>query len=855
MFLVDGSYTAFRAHFAQPPRHTSQGFPTHVIYGFLLMFQKMLKTWQPDYVVVSFDTSNNFRNDIYPDYKGHRPEMPEDLAKQWPLLPSLVEGFGYTVMTMDGYEADDVLGTLAKRFASPELEVYLVTADKDFTQLVDDDIQILDEMKGKVLDYDAVIEKMGVPPEQVIDALALAGDTSDNVPGVTKIGLKTAAKFLKAHGDLEGILAAAAEGTIRGKTGQRLVDEADNARLSKRLVTIDTNVPIEGDLDAFRPRGLQVDALRELFDQWEFGKVARSLLGVQQGLELGKMRVVDSAFEALDVVSSLKRGDLTSFAVGTDDAGAITGVAFGAPGAEGVWVSFEAPDTARIILDALEDPAIAKIGHGTKQWMRSLGEGRRLHGVVGDTRLVDYVLASHRRQHDLAGMSSTFLYHTLGKAQGGDHLGDGRVAAEEAAVVASLHDKLSPRMSDGQRHVYRELELPLVPVLATMERAGIRLDTDAIDTVAAELKERIEAVEKECHELAGKVFRVRSRHELRDVLFEDLGLTPGKKVKDGYSTASDVLEKLVDEHPLPAKILEYRELDKLLSTYLRKLPSYVADDGRIHTTFNQAVAATGRLSSNEPNLQNIPIRTHEGRRIRECFVPEPGHVFLSADYSQVELRVLAHFTKDAILIDGFRAGEDIHRRTAIEVFGADPDDVSVGQRSAAKAINFGLLYGMSAFRLARDLSISRTEAQQYMDDYFARMPAVKDWIEQTKEACRKDGWVETMFGRRRLIPEIHSASYSDRMAGEREAVNTVIQGTAADIIKVAMLRVDAMLASSDLNGRLLLQVHDELLLEVPEDEVEATIAAVEAEMRAAAELEVPLVVNSNIGTNWNEAHG
>lgn len=862
MLLVDGSNHAFRAQFALPPRHASDGFPTRVLYGFTLLFQKMLRTYQPDYVAVAFDTKNNFRTQIYGDYKGHRPPMPEDLAQQWPHLPTLVEAFGYAVVTLDGYEADDVLGTLAHRHASDDVEVFLVTSDKDFMQLVNDNVHLLDEAKGRTIDEDGVEEKFGVGPDKVIDVLGLAGDKSDNVPGVTGVGIKTAAKHVNAYGSLEGVLEAAARGDIGGKTGQRLVDEADAARISKRLVTIDVDVPTPYGLDDLIPKAPDEAKLLELFDAWDFGLVARKLLPDQDNLDVTGVEVVEGKKGVADALARVRKGELTSFHLATSGEGAtpeVLGVAFGAESGDGVYVSFEVDGARDAVAALLADPAVPKVGYGTKAAWRALaGQGMALEGIAGDVRLLDYLLAPHRRTHGLEDQAARHLAHTLGKAKAEAAVDGDPVAAEatEAAnVVAALDARLRPKLEDGQRHVYEDIELPLVPVLARMEQLGIKLDTAAIAAVDADIAGRLEEVEAACHELAGKTFNLRSRHELRDVLFDDLKLTPGKRVKDGWSTASDVLEKIVDEHPLPGKVLEYRSLDKLRSTYLTKLPDFVADDGRIHTTFNQAIAATGRLSSVDPNLQNIPVRTFEGRRIRDCFVPEDGYVFLSADYSQVELRVLAHFTKDPILMDGFRSGADIHARTAVEIFGVDPDDVDVEKRSAAKAINFGLLYGMSAFRLARDLGISREEAQAWMDTYFERMPSVRGWIEETKASCHEHGWVETLYGRRRVIPEIHSRTFNERSAGEREAVNTRIQGTAADLIKMAMLKVDAALTASGTGARMLLQVHDELLLEVPEAEVEAVRTLVKGEMEGAATLDVPLVVTTATGMTWNEAHG
>jgi DNA polymerase-1 len=861
MFLVDGSYQAFRLHFAMPPRHTSAGFPTRVLYGFTTLFNKMLRAWQPDYVVVSFDIGASFRKDIYPDYKGHRPEMPEDLRQQWPLLGKIVEGFGYSVINLKGYEADDVLGTLAKRFASDELEVFLVTGDKDFCQLVDDNISIFDDYKQVTIDHDGVLEKFGVPPDKVIDILGLAGDKSDNIPGVTRIGVKTAAKYVAAYGSLEGTLEAAKAGNIKGKAGERLVEEADNAVLSKVLATIALDAPVNVDLDDLTPRGLQAEELRGLFDEWEFGAVARKLLPAQEREDLTAYRVASSIAEVQQVLSELGT-KYTSVVMGADDEDgadpAPVGFALGGPQTEAVWVGLDDMFTRAAILDVMANASVPKIMYGAKRVYRSLARhGRGLEGVTGDLRVLDYVLAPHRRQHGLDAIASRHLAHTLGmSARNLDGL-DVIVAttAERASVVARLHEMLEPKASEGQLAIYRDMELPLTPVLAELEMAGIRLDVGAISSVDEDIAGRLKDVEAECHSLAGRPFNVRSRHELRDVLFKELGLPPSKKVKDGWSTASSVLEKLVEQHPLPSKVLEYRSLDKLRSTYLTKLPTYIGQDGRIHTSFNQTVTATGRLSSHDPNLQNIPIRTFEGRRIRECFVPEPGHVFLSADYSQIELRVLAHYSQDALMLEGFRAGEDIHARTAVEVFGAEPGAVSVAQRSAAKAINFGLLYGMSAFRLAGELGISREQAAAYMDAYFQRMPKVAGWIESTKVSVREQGFVETMYGRRRLIPEIYAKPFNERAGAEREAVNTRIQGTAADLIKMAMLRVHQSLSSGGFAAKILLQVHDELLLEVPTEELDAVREIVVREMEATGDLDVPLVVNTAVGSTWNEAHG
>lgn len=879
LFLVDGSNHAFRVQFALPPQHASDGFPTRVLYGFTLLFQKMMRTYRPDYCVVSFDSGKTFRHETFPDYKGHRPDMPEDMRRQWPWLPKLVEGFGYTCLAREGFEADDVLGTLAKRFAGPDLDVYIVTSDKDFCQLVNEHIFLLDEARGQVVKEADVEPKVGVRPEQVIDMLGLSGDSSDNIPGVPGVGPKTAAKLLADYGDLEGVLAAAAAGKVRGKRGQALVDHAENARISATLATIRTDVDLDVSLEDLAPRGIQEEPLRDLFDRWEFGMVARKLLPEVKVMDASGYHAVTDmeALEALlrDVRAAEEVGVSLRTNSDNPERAELLGVSFAwsQEGPEGKRVgrqayvplmprnevTFDVAEARQRVLELLGDPSVRKVGHDLKASMRLCRKlGSELAGIVGDTRLLDYVLTAHRRTHDLDAIAQRHLGHTMAYVPPSEPLLLDEVvgfAIEPAHVSFLLHDKLHARLDEGPRHVYEHIELPLMPVLCAMEEHGIKLDQGVLGAIRDDIAARVVEAEKRCHEVAGRPFNVGSPRDVAEVLFDELNLPKSKRTKTGYSTDSSVLEQLVEHHELPQCILDWRQLQKLESTYLRKLPTWVAADGRIHTTFNQSVAATGRLSSTDPNLQNIPIRTYEGRRIRDAFVAEEGHVLLSCDYSQVELRVLAHFCGDGPLVEWFQRGEDIHRRTASEVFGTPIDEVTSAQRNAAKAINFGLMYGMSAFRLSRDLSISRAEAEKYMEDYFGRIPQVQAWIEETKKACRRDGYVETLFGRRRLIPEIYSKGYADRAAGEREAVNTRVQGTAADIIKLAMISVHEALAAHFPQARLLLQVHDELLLEVPEDQVEAVRDLVVERMMGAADLAVPLVVNSAWGYNWNEAHG
>lgn len=871
LFLVDGSNYAYRVQFALPPRHNSSGFPTRVLYGFTLLFQKLMRTYRPDYCVVSFDIGKTFRHKVYPEYKANRDAMPEDLRQQWGELPDLVRAFGYPCINVENYEADDVLGTLAHRFSSDDMHAYLVTGDKDFGQLVNANVSVLDERKDVLLDIAGVEAKMGVPPLQVVDLLGLAGDTSDNIPGIPGIGAKTAAKLIQSYGSLEGALGAAGRGEIKGKRGENLVTFADDARLSKDLATIRVDVPITVNLESLAPKGIQAEPLREMFQRWEFGMVARKLLPEQQTVDPSVYRAVvedDDLDSVLDEVAAAGRCAVSISSVGDDPFKAlVTGVSLVWANDKAVYIPLEPRFGVRLDLGAtrqklakfMANPDVGKVFRDAKAACHVLRRNEyRVQGVIGDTRLIDYVLVPHRRQHGLEDMAQRYLGHTLSIRSGqGELLIEDTVrhAVEPAHVVWLLFERLNKQLENGLGYIYREVELPIIEVLESMERAGIRLDLDRLADVRVDIQARVDSTERRCHELAGRTFKVGSTKEVAVVLFDELGLPPSKKTKTGFSTDSSVLEKLVEHHPIATVILEYRMLAKLVSTYLKKLPGYVADDGRIHTNFNQAVAATGRLSSTDPNLQNIPIRTFEGRRIRECFVPKEGYLFLSADYSQVELRVLAHYSNSRTLEEAFKAGEDIHARTASEVFGVPVDEVSIELRSAAKAINFGLLYGMSAFRLGNDLSISRAQAQQYMDDYFGRMPEVEGWLEETKAFCRENGYVETLYGRRRLIPEIYSKAFSERSAGEREAVNTCVQGTAADIIKIAMRKVFHALEEEGFAAQILLQVHDELLLEVPEKEIEQVRELVIREMEQAVLLRVPLVVNSSVGANWNDAHG
>lgn len=879
MFLVDGSNHAFRVFFGIPPMHAPDGSPTHALYGFTTLLSQIHRTWEPDYIAVCFDKGRTFRNDLYDDYKGHRPDMPEDLRSQWPDLPGLVEAFGFKSLILPGYEADDVIGTLAKRYAGPELEVIMVTGDRDYYQLVDEHIKVLDLAKDREVGPDDVPELMGVPADRIVDLRGLSGDKSDNIPGVPQVGDKTAASWLKKYGDLEQVIQNASK--IGGKRGSNLQEHADMARLSKELATICLDVPVDLDLADLAPRGLQIDDLKERFERWNFGKVARRLLRTGPQVDTSVYRAVTTPEGLKTLCDDLAAAGRFGFDTETTSLDALqaelVGLSFSWSKTDAVYVPVghaqgEQLDL-QVVLDALrpllESDEVGKIGSNLKyDLVVCRRAGVDLAGIHGDTMLLDYVLAAHERSHGLDALAERHLTHKMttfqqvsdGETRTFDQVPIDRAthyAAEDAQVALQVHDKLLPNLCDGTRTIYRQIELPLVPVLADMETRGIRLDVERLAGVRDEIAERVERAEQACYEIVGREFTLGSVKALREILFEELGYEPGKKTKTGYSTDSSVLDKLVGQRDpdLPAQILRWRELTKLLSTYLDKLPSFVhPTDHRIHTSFNQAVAATGRLSSVDPNLQNIPVRMEEGRRIREAFVPDDGCVFLSCDYSQVELRILAHVCGSETLRSAFASGDDIHRLTASRVFGPDLDEVTPALRNAAKAINYGLLYGMSAFRLARDLDVSRTQAQTWMDDYFARMPEVEGWIEQVREGARRDGFVTTLYGRRRLLPTISSKRWNERASAEREAVNTVIQGTAADIMKLAMLKVHRSLREQGLQARMLLQVHDELLLEVPEAEIEEVRELVVQAMQSAASLDVPLEVNSAVGRNWREAH-
>ncbi len=869
LFLIDGNSLAYRAFFALPESiGTSDGRPTNAIYGLASMMVKIIVEHRPAGVVVAWDAGMSGREKTYDLYKAQRPPRPDLLREQWPHLMPLVEAFGYANVKVAGYEADDVIGTLARRAHEQGIPVMVVSGDRDVYQLVGDGIRVMTTSRGvtdtKIYDHDGVIERYGVPPELVTDLIGLKGDTSDNIPGVPGIGDKTAAQLLQEFGTLEEVLASVDK--ISGaKRKQNLVEHADDARISKQLATLDCEIETGIDLDevmAMRPdRGV----LREFMREFELRAVMERL---EEGLPEGEAvpgRSVETELEVEAVEGTPADLDEGPAAVAIDGE------------------RWAAADGERVIkgaatLDDLAQALAARplVAHDAK----SLGGGR--HGVLAaavrqglelelahDTMLAAYLLEPQRRSYELVELAADAgigLAESAAAVESADGDDDGQLSlgeeveagldpAEEARLVAALADAQRPRLEQLElESLLGDVELPLVHVLAAMEREGLKLDHVRLAEVGAGFGERIATLEKEIFELAEEEFTIGSPQQVGRVLFEKLELTRKRRGKTGFSTDARVLAQIRDEHPIVEKIEQWRELTKLKNTYLDSLPDLIdPTTDRVHTTFNQASTTTGRLSSTNPNLQNIPIRTEIGRPVRACFVAERGARLLSADYSQVELRVLAQVAEEEVLKEIFRAGEDVHAATAAEVFEIDRDEVDVGQRSKAKMVNFGIVYGLTGFGLADRLNIPRKEGEEFVARYLERFPAVRAFREETIERAQEEGFVKTLMGRRRSIPELRSGNPNTRRLGERLAVNTVIQGTAADIIKVAMVRCHNALREAGTETKLVLQIHDELLFEGPPDEMDAATELVRREMCAAYPLDPSLEVDIGIGEDWLDA--
>ena len=904
--LVDGSSWLHRAFNALPALSTKAGEPTGALYGVLNMLRKLLADYRPDYLAVVFDApGKTFRHAMFADYKAHRPPLDPQLVQQIEPLHACVRALGLPLLQVSGVEADDVIGTLTRQATARGLPVLIVSGDKDLTQLVDDRVRMLDTMKNVVTDVAGVEQKFGVSPALIVDWLALVGDSSDNIPGVPGVGPVTAAKWLREYGSLDNLVANAA--AISGKIGDKLRAGLAQLPLSRQLATLDCNVSLPLAFEDLRPAPPDAAALRALYERYEFRSWLKDLSSdrreisaltpapvmVQPSLDLEEMPSEPTHYQlVLDQATldgwleRLRGADLFAFDTETTSLNyldaRIVGVSFAVTPREAAYVPLAhdypgAPDqlnrehVLEQLRPLLEAPDRPKVGQHLKYDLHVLANhGVALRGIRHDTLLESYVLDSTARHdmdslaerhlklrtirfEDVAGKGAKQLtFNQVALEQAGPY------AAEDADVTLRLHQCLWPPLErePGLRRLYEELEIPLIDVLARMERTGVRVEAAALRQHSGELAQRLWELEQQAYDLAGEKFNLGSPKQLQAIMFERLGLPAGKKTATGQSsTAEDVLQELALTYPLPRVILEHRTLSKLKSTYTDRLPEQIHPrTGRVHTSYHQAVASTGRLSSSDPNLQNIPIRTPEGRRIRQAFVPEPGWVMLAADYSQIELRIMAHLSGDEGLLRAFAAGDDVHRATAAEVFGVALEQVSAEQRRSAKAINFGLIYGMSAFGLAQQLGIERGAAKDYVDRYFARYPGVKAYMEDTRQRAAERGYVETVFGRRLYLPDIRARNAQLRQAAERAAINAPMQGTAADIIKRAMLAVDRWLQESAFPARMIMQVHDELVFEVAEDAVSLASERIRAAMVAAAELRVSLDVDVGVGANWDEAH-
>jgi DNA polymerase-1 len=889
LFLIDGSALAYRSYFAfiRNPLINSKGENTSAVFGFTNSIMKILKEENPDYVAVVFDTkAPTFRHEIFKDYKSTRAKMPSEMADQLPRIREVADGMNLPILEVEGFEADDLMGTLAKRAKSKGWEVVLVTGDKDFLQLVDEDVKVLNPKRGgeepELLDKRGVEKKFGVPPEKVIEVLALMGDASDNIPGIPGIGEKTAVELIKQFGDMEKTLAHADK--VKRKNVQKgLKEHPDLARLSKRLVVIDTKVPFELDLNSLKRKTFNLPRLKELFKELEFTKLLQEISSLETKEKLD-YEIIKSEKELEELTADLEK--VGEFALDTETTGLnpidaeLVGISISYKEKEAFYIpvghhvrSERNLDLSAVIKKfkkILEDEKVRKIGHNLKFDLEILRRyGIELKGIHFDTMIASYLLNPSFRQHNLNYLALEHLDHKMIPIS--DLIGTGKkqkifaevpikdaclYSCEDADFTLRLKEVFAPKLSLlSLEKLFFEVELPLIEVLAEMEIVGVSIDVQHLKRMSQNLSKQLDDLTEQIYDLAGKKFNINSTQQLSKILFEDLKLTPVRRTekKTAQSTDIGVLETLAKEHPLPKILLDYRQLSKLKSTYIDALPALVNKrTGRIHTSFNQTVTATGRLSSSDPNLQNIPIRTDLGKQIRKAFIPRNSDfLIISADYSQVELRILAHFSQDKTLMDAFKRGEDIHIRTASEVFGVPIEKVTQEERAVAKTTNFSIIYGVSAYGLSQSTGMTPQEAAMFIDVYFKRYPRVKSYIDEMIELARKQGFVTTLLGRRRYIPEINSSNRQKREFAERTAINTPIQGSAADLIKVVMIDIAKKL--KDKKSKMILQVHDELVFEIYKDELDFVKEMVKDKMENTIQLDVPIKVDINVGENWLEA--
>ncbi|MCK9636792.1 MAG: DNA polymerase I [Methylobacter tundripaludum] len=915
LILVDGSSFLFRAYHAIPPLTNANGEPTNAIYGVSNMLRKLIADYHSDHITVVFDASGKtFRNELYDQYKAHRPPMPDDLRVQIEPLHNLIRAMGLPLIIESGVEADDVLGALAQHAEQQGYDVIISTGDKDMAQLVTDHIILENTMSNTRMDIQGVIDKFGVRPEQIIDYLALVGDTVDNIPGVPKVGPKTAAKWLEQYQTLENLIAHANE--IGGKIGENLRASLAQLPLSKQLTTIKCDLDLPYGIEDLKQQPMDKAELKNLLAELGFSSWLKSLdastepvLSVAEGLSTGastkpvlspveadedKPAKIDSNHETIltephfnDWLAQLEKAELFAFDTETTSLdyskAQIVGVSFAVTPGKAAYVplahdypgvpdQLDRSEILEKLRPLLENPHKAKLGQNLKYDMHVLANhGIALRGIAHDTMLESYVLNSTATKHNMDDLAKEYLgvetiHYEDVAGKGAKQIGFQEVsieqaapyAAEDADITLQLHQVLSAKLAQQPRllELYTEMEVPLISVLARIENNGVLIDTAMLAQQSLELSSQIISLEQHAHDLAGQTFNLGSPKQIQDILYDQQKLPVLKKTPKGQpSTEESVLQELAIDYPLPKLILEYRSLSKLKSTYTDKLPQQVdGQTGRIHTSYHQAVAATGRLSSSDPNLQNIPIRSEEGRKIRQAFVAPEGKKIVAADYSQIELRIMAHLSADEGLLKAFTEGQDVHRATAAEVFGVAPEQVTTDLRRSAKAINFGLIYGMSSFGLAQQLGLSRSQAQSYIDLYFTRYPGVKNYMDNIREQARAQGYVETLFGRRLYLPEINSRNAARRQYAERTAINAPMQGTAADIIKRAMIAADRWLYRDTPDAKMIMQVHDELVFEIAEEQLDDCVAKIRSIMCAAAGLDVPLIVDIGIGNNWDEAH-
>ena len=888
IYLIDGSSYIFRAFFGlRQQLATSKGFPTNALYGFINMLQKVIRVEKPDYLVVAFDSPDKtFRHKIYPDYKANRDAPPEELSKQFPYFEPIVEAYGLSSIRRPGFEADDIIGTLAKKGAKEGLDVVIVSGDKDMMQLISPNVYMLDTMKNKKFIDKDVLEKFGVTPDKVIEVMSLMGDSSDHIPGVAGVGPKTAAALIQKFGSIESLYKRIDE-VEKNKVKEKLERDKENAFMSRELVTIDTKMDLEFNSDLMKLGKVDKTKLKKLFEEFEFvsflegvqGEVTNSLKVDRSGY---KTILTEASFDVL--LKRLVKEKSFAFDVETTSKrpvwARIVGISFSFRGGDSCYLPLShrylgAPDQLELkkvcerLKPIFEDKSIKKCGHNIKYDLIVMAnEGIALDGVDFDSMIASYLLNPSSRGHGLDDLTMEYFGHqnltykqmvgTGKKEICFDEVEVDRAteyAAEDSDMTWRLKEKLGPKLKGTILKLYKEIELPLLEVLAEIELNGVHVNRKHLVELSSKIDKELLHLKKDIYLLAGEEFNINSPKQLSVILFEKLKLPVVKKTKTGYSTDVSVLELLATDHKLPKQIVSYRQLAKLKTTYVDALPGEIFyNTRRVHTSFNQTIAATGRLSSSNPNLQNIPIRSDMGREIRKAFTAEGDNILLSADYSQIELRILAHLSKDKALKNAFDKGEDVHARTAADIFGGSIDQIDEKSRRMAKAVNFGIIYGLSAFGLSRQLNISRNDAKNFIDQYFLLYSKVKDFMNNTIAEARECGYTLTMFNRRRYLPDLKSDNRQVRESAERTAINSPIQGSAADLIKVAMIRLSRSLKKIKLSSKMILQIHDELLFECPIHEKKEIESLVSKEMEGACRLSVPLVVDMGWGKNWSEAH-